>query len=117
MADLNTLGIDHVVADLSGIPAADLEHNQGGVLIELGLATTATGEAAAAAMLALLETFDEPIFVPEANVGLQLSQAERQAFEAASTSVQDDIATRLAELGVDFVNVIGTAEPNDSGAV
>jgi len=117
MADLNTLGIDHVIADLSGINAADLEDNQGSILIELGLDTTATGAAAAAELLTLIESFDEPIFADAANVGLQVTQAESDAFNAAPTSEQEEIATRLADLGVDFVNVVGTADPDDSAAV
>lgn len=117
LADLNTLGIDHVVANLTSVASSDLEQNQGNILMELGLDTTATGQQAAAELLALLETFDEPIFNDAANVGVTLSQAESNAFGAASTSIQDDIVTAMTDLGVDFVNVVGTADPDDAVAL
>ena len=47
---------------------------------------------------------------------MTLTQAEANVFNAQSQSTQDDIVTRMAELGVDFVNVIGTAEPSDTGS-
>lgn len=116
LADLDTLGIDHVVADLTGIAASELEQDQGSIRMELGLDPSLTGQAAASALLTLLESFNEPIFANAANVGVTLTQAEADVFNAQSQSTQDDIVTRMAELGVDFVNVIGTAEPNDTGA-
>jgi len=85
--------------------------------MELGLETTATGAAAAAELLTLIESFDEPIFADAANVGLQVTQAESDAFNAAPTSQQEEIVTLLTDLGVDFVNVVGTADPDDSAAV
>lgn len=111
--DLDDLGIDHVAADTSTI-GDDIVHDQGDILMDLGMDITGPADPRAADMLALLESFDEPIFVDAANAGVRFTQAESDAFEAASSNVQDDIVARLVDLGVDFVNVVGSEDPDDS---
>jgi hypothetical protein len=111
--DLDSLGIDHVMADLETIEN-DPVHDQGDVLMALGLDTTSPSADPAADMLALLESFDEPIFVDAANAGITFSRAESDAFAAAPDALQDDVVARLVDLGVDFVNVVGTENPDDS---
>jgi len=111
--DLDDLGIDHVAADTSTI-GDDIVHDQGDVLMDLGLDTIDTSKDPAADMLALLESFDEPIFVDAANAGISFTRDESNAFNAASDQVQDDIAKLLVDLGVDYVNVIGTEDPDDA---
>lgn len=114
--ELDNLGIDHVAADPATIQG-DAGHDQGDIVLELGLNTIGTSADPAADMLALLESFNEPIFDDAANAGVLFTRAESDAFNAAADGVQDEIVTRMAELGVDFVNVIGTEDPDDAPPV
>lgn len=117
LADLDRLAIDHVAAD-PATSQGDAGHDQGDVVLALGLEDTlGTSADPAADMLALLASFNEPIFVDAANAGVTFTQAESLAFNAAADDVQDDIVKRMAELGVDFVNVIGTEDPDDAPPV
>lgn len=86
-------------------------------MLALGLDTIGTSADPAADMLALLASFDEPIFFDAANAGVSFTQAESVAFNTAADDVQDDIVRRMAKLGVDFVNVIGTEDPDDAPSV